>query len=232
MLNIQTVVVSPLQQNTRLFKDPHTHEVTIIDPGADIPQILKQLTPEEKITQIILTHSHIDHVGGLAELLETLQKNHHSKPTVYGHAVEKSFREYIEELGNHYGFPKGYVRNAPEPDVYVSQGDTIRIGGIPFEVRLTPGHSPGHIVLTAPHGEFLIDTHMHTGPLLIAGDVLFRGSIGRTDLPFSSHAELMKSLQTQILPLPDATRVLSGHGPDTTLEREKHFNPFIAPLIA
>ncbi|MBX7145354.1 MAG: MBL fold metallo-hydrolase [Oligoflexia bacterium] len=214
MLEIVTVPVTGFQQNCRLIGDPSSGTAVVIDPGGDVPHILQVLKQRGwRCVEIWLTHSHLDHCGGVTELIAA------SGAKLTAHALEREFRERVAEIAAMYGIPQDQFKACPEPDRAVVASDVLRFGGQKFEVRFTPGHSPGHVVFyCAELG------------LLLAGDTVFAGSIGRTDLPGGDYEQLMQSIAEQILTLPDSTKLLPGHGPDTTIGEERRSNPFLQDL--
>ncbi len=200
--------VGPLQCNCSIIGDEHTREAMVIDPGDQIEDILKILR-EEKLTlkQIVITHAHIDHVGGAMKL-----KAATGAPILMNqndYALLKMLDVQAAWIGMR---PPGMVQ-VDEP---VEQGRALKIGNISSNVIHTPGHTEGSICLYFP-----------VENKLIAGDTLFAGSIGRTDLPGGSMEKIMRSLHTQVLALPDETEVVPGHGPVTTIGEERETNPFL-----
>ncbi len=210
-LRINTVEVSPFVQNCRILWSLGKESALVIDPGGDVPLIESFLNKNNlSCSAIWLTHSHLDHCGGVAKLLER-----YDVPLI-GHEAEKEHRERVSQICQMYGVPPGLMDNCPEPSMYIRGGETLEFMGYSFEVRYTPGHSPGHVCFY----------QKETGTL-IAGDALFAGSIGRTDLPGGNHQELINSIRSQLFTLPDNTVVMPGHGPDTTIGHEKRTNPFL-----
>lgn len=200
--------VGPLQCNCSILGDEQTHEAMVIDPGDQIDDIL-QILAEEKLTlkQIVVTHAHIDHVGGAMKL-----KKATGAPILMNqddHALLKMLPMQAAWVGMR---PPGPV----EIDETVGQGRVLKFGTIPVNVIHTPGHTEGSICLFLPDEK-----------KLIAGDTLFAGSIGRTDLPGGSMDKIMRSLHTRVLALPDDTEVTPGHGPQTTIGDERETNPFL-----
>ena len=200
--------VGPLQCNCSVIGDEKTHEAMVIDPGDQIEGILEILR-QEKLTlkQIVITHAHIDHVGGAMKL-----KAATGAPILMNqndHALLKMLDMQAAWIGMR---PPGEV----QVDEAIGQGRVLKIGEIASNVIHTPGHTEGSICLYFP-----------TEKKLIAGDTLFAGSIGRTDLPGGSMDKIMRSLHTQVLALPDETEVLPGHGPVTTIGEERETNPFL-----
>jgi hydroxyacylglutathione hydrolase len=200
--------VGPLQCNCSVIGDEKTHEAMVIDPGDQIEGILEILR-QEKLTlkQIVITHAHIDHVGGAMKL-----KSATGAPILMNqndYALLKMLDMQAEWIGMR---PPGDV----QVDEAIGQGRVLKIGEISSNVIHTPGHTEGSICLYFP-----------TEKKLIAGDTLFAGSIGRTDLPGGSMDKIMRSLHTQVLALPDETEVIPGHGPVTTVGEERETNPFL-----
>ena len=211
MFEILTLELTPFAQNTRIIFDRASGDSVVIDPGGDYAKIAQSLDSyATKPTQIWLTHSHLDHCGAVRQLQQA------SGAKLYAHPIERELRARVVEICMFYGIPPGEMQSCPEPDVPISGGETLALGEDKFKVLFTPGHSPGHLCFY----------NAATGTL-IAGDTLFAGSIGRTDLPGGDHATLLHSIRQQLLVLPDDTRVLCGHGPDTTIGRERKSNPIL-----
>ncbi|MFL6311444.1 MAG: MBL fold metallo-hydrolase [Terriglobales bacterium] len=200
--------VGPLQCNCSVIGDEKTHEAMVIDPGDQIEGILEILR-QEKLTlkQIVITHAHIDHVGGAMKL-----KAATGAPILMNqndHVLLKMLDVQAAWVGMR---PPGDV----QVDEAIGQGRVLKIGEITSNVIHTPGHTEGSICVYFPAEK-----------KLIAGDTLFAGSIGRTDLPGGSMDKIMRSLHTQVLALPDETEVMPGHGPTTTIGEERETNPFL-----
>jgi len=235
-LIIKTLVVSPYQQNARIITDTKTQKSAIIDPGADCEKILLEADPAlYPVESIFLTHCHIDHCGGVTRLLSLLNTQFHQNPTLYYHSADTPLAEAIDRLGQERGWGPHCV-SPKKPDVDLATVSTFKIGSTEATVLFTPGHAPGHCALffeeiTAQYQD-LFQSQTIDGPLLLSGDALFRESIGRTDLPFGNFSELIDSIKTKFLPLPNTTVVLSGHGRVTTIGHEKNHNPFLTQLTA
>jgi len=202
------IPVSPFEQNCALLWNETTGEGAVIDPGADVPDILAAIAAHNvKVTAIYLTHGHLDHAGGADELAAAL-----SIPIV-GPGVEDAFLlADIQAQAAHFGFR---ARNCT-PTRFLADGERIDIGGATFDVRHCPGHTPGHVVF--------ID---HEAKFAILGDVLFRNSIGRTDFPYGNAAQLVTAIREKLLVLPEDVAFICGHGAGSTIGAEKRSNPFL-----
>lgn len=216
MLKIVPLEVTPLGQNARILVSTESKVAVVVDPGGDVPLILKQLGKlDARCQEIWLTHSHFDHCGGVATLKEA------TGARLKAHRAEGVMRSHVEQIVEMYGLAGEGMKNCPEPDDYIDEGDTLKIDSWSFQVLHTPGHSPGHLCF-----------YEREEGILLAGDTLFNLSIGRTDLPGGDSETLFRSLEEKILVLPDATQVLPGHGPDTTVAFEKKNNPFLLERAA
>ncbi len=207
---LESLVVGPIATNCYLVgKGP---EIAIIDPGGSTEAIINAVESRGlKPASIIITHAHADHilsVGGIAEAYPGIK--------ILIHSAEASF---LTNPSENLSMFMGMQLVAPEATDLVEDGDLVDAGGIPFEVIHVPGHSPGGICL------YNADADSH--PILIAGDTVFDGSIGRTDFPHSDHAAFISKIKEKILSLPPDTTILPGHGPATTVEKEKRYNPFL-----
>ncbi len=202
------ISVSPFQQNCALVWNEATGEGAVIDPGADVPEILAAITANKvKVTAIYLTHGHLDHAGGAAELSAAL-----SIPII-GPGVEDEFLlNGIAVQAANFGFR---AQNCT-PTRYLAEGEQIDIGGIKLDVLHCPGHTPGHLVF--------ID---HAAKFGILGDVLFRNSVGRTDFPYGNTEQLLTAIREKLLVLPDDFAFICGHGAASTIGAEKRSNPFL-----
>jgi hydroxyacylglutathione hydrolase len=214
MLTVTTIPVTLFDQNARVLACSNTGEAVIVDPGGDSEKIV-QVIEEKKLqcSAIWLTHSHLDHCAGVAALLEVF------KVPLIGHREEAPLRARVTAIAGMYGLPAGEWPNCPEPTQYISGGETLTIGSVTARVLYTPGHSPGHVSF-----------YFEQDGVVVSGDALFAGSIGRTDLPGGNHDQLLASIRRELLSLPDSTRVLSGHGPDTTIGAERASNPYVGKL--
>lgn len=211
MLQITTFVLTPFSQNTRILADRSSKAAVVVDPGGEVA-ILTEFLQANSLTckEIWLTHSHIDHCGGVAELLRS------TSAKLLGHKDEQFLRAHVREAAMMFGLSPNEYENCPEPDQYIAEGDELRLGDSTFRVLFTPGHSPGHVSFyNAAEG------------FVVSGDALFRGSVGRVDLPGSDGPTLRRSIREKLATLPPETRVLSGHGPDTEIGIELRSNPFL-----
>ena len=206
---IHSYRLGPLGNNTYLIVDSATKDAAIVDPSFDS----EALWPEVKalgvsVRFVLNTHAHFDHVIGNAfYVAET------GAPLAL-HRSDLSLLQALPEQGRMFGFP---VDPSPDPTLWLEDGQTLMLGETEIQVIFTPGHSPGHVT-------FLVED------AAIAGDCLFAGSIGRTDLPGASHQTLLHSIRTRLLTLPDSTRVLPGHEEATTIGRERLGNPFLRDM--
>ena len=215
MLDIKTIVVTPYQQNARILMDNNTKEAVIIDPGGDSSNILAQLPSNATLKAIWITHSHIDHVSGVVDILNHFMS---SNVDVIAHAEDEFNRENLALQSQMMQFPYSGDFNISQS---CDHDDILSVGSFEFRVLYTPGHAIGHVSFFCKE----IDNDFKT-PILIAGDALFKGSIGRTDLPGGDHRQLLSSISTHLFTLPLETTVCSGHGPDTTIGEERISNPF------
>ena len=209
-LSVTIVPVTPFQQNCCILFDAQEKRGVVVDPGGDVPQIVAAIDKlGVAIEAIWLTHGHIDHAGGAMDLKDAL-----GVPIVGPQAADAFLLSGLEEQARMFGLP-GAVRNCT-PDRWLNDGDALTLAGHRFEVLHTPGHAPGHVVFFDREANFL-----H------AGDVLFSGSIGRTDLPGGDHATLIASIKDKVLPLGDDVGFICGHGPGGRLGQERRTNPFL-----
>jgi glyoxylase-like metal-dependent hydrolase (beta-lactamase superfamily II) len=208
-LKAAIVPVTPFQQNCTLIWDPETMQGAVVDPGGDLDRIEAAIAEVGmKPEKILLTHGHIDHAGGAAEMRERLG----GIPIEGPHEAERPLLDNLDKQGAAYGMEARPVT----PDRWLADGDTVTVAGHTFDVLHCPGHSPGSVVLANRAQQFAL-----------MGDVLFQGSIGRTDLPMGSHEALMHSIRTKVLPLGDEFAFICGHGPTSTIGQERRTNPFI-----
>lgn len=203
------VPVTPFQQNCSIVWNGDTKRGVVIDPGGDLGLIRQGIAETgAAIDRILLTHGHIDHAGGAAELKAEL-----GVPIEGPHIADRFLLDNLEEAAAGYGLSG--ARDV-EPDRWLQEGEQIEIGGTPFDVLHCPGHSPGSIAFINRNLKFAI-----------VGDVLFRNSIGRSDLPGGDHETLIRSIKDKLLPLGDEVAFICGHGPTSTIGEERRSNPFL-----
>jgi glyoxylase-like metal-dependent hydrolase (beta-lactamase superfamily II) len=204
--DVVTLTNGAFAENCYVVADPVTKEAVIVDPGEEAQLFLARIDREGWTpTAVWLTHAHLDHVAGVAAVKAA------TGVKVWLHPLDRPLYDRVPEQGAMFGLD---VHAPPEPDGELAEGQQLTVGGCRFEVLHTPGHTPGHVTFVG-HG------------LAIAGDVLFRGSIGRTDLPGGDSESLVRSIKKRLYTLPDATTVLPGHGPATSIGEEKRTNPFV-----
>ena len=212
-MKVNVTPVTSFQQNCALLCCEETGKAAVVDPGGDLDRIIDAARDcNVEIEKILVTHAHIDHVGGVAELARRLQL-----PIEGPHREDQFWIDALAEQGDMFGLP------APEsflPDRWLDQGDKVNFGNVELDVHHCPGHTQGHIIF------FHFDSR-----LAIVGDVLFRGSIGRTDLPGGDHRMLIDSIRNRLLPLGDEVQFVPGHGPGSTFGHERKTNPFISNPI-
>ncbi len=207
----EVLAVGPLQANCSICGDEQTREAIVIDPGDEASRILDVVRRHHlRLTAIVLTHAHIDHAGAAPELRAA------TAAQVYLHEGDRELLAHLDSQASWLGLePLGSF----EPDEPLREGDRLCVGATELQVLHTPGHTPGSICLWIPAGK-----------KLIAGDTLFRDGIGRTDLPGGNERQILASIKEKLLPLPDETVVTPGHGPETTIGRERELNYFVRAL--
>jgi hydroxyacylglutathione hydrolase len=202
------IPVTPFQQNCTLLWCEKTKKAAVVDPGGDLDHIREAIAQSGvSVEKIILTHGHIDHAGGAAELREDL-----GVPIEGPHEADRFLLERLAEQGQAYGFPA----RAVAPDRWLNEGDTVTVGDLTLDVLHCPGHSPGSVVLVSKDQRFAL-----------VGDVLFQGSVGRVDLPGGDGKALIASIKDKLLPLGDDIAFICGHGPMSTIGQERQSNPYL-----
>ncbi len=211
-LKAAIVPVTPLQQNCTLLWCTQTNKGAFVDPGGDLPRLRAAAAQAGcEIEKILLTHGHIDHCGQAGMLAEEL-----GVPIEGPHEADRFWIARLEDDGRGYGIQAKVF----EPDRWLVDGDTVTVGNLTLSVHHTPGHTPGHVVF-----------HHAPSKLAIVGDVLFQGSIGRTDFPMGNHADLLNAITTKLWPMGDDTAFMPGHGPMSTFGHERKTNPFVADRV-
>jgi hydroxyacylglutathione hydrolase len=206
---IMVVPVTPFQQNCSIVWDEGSGAGAVVDPGGDVDRIVQAIAQTgAKIGKILLTHGHIDHAGGAAELKRRL-----SIPIEGPHADDLFLLQGLDRSGAQYGMDDA---RPVTPDRWLNEGDEARAGDLAFEIFHCPGHTPGSVVLFNREHRFCL-----------MGDVLFQGSVGRTDFPYGDHEALIRSIKEKLIPLGDDVSFLPGHGPASTFGDERRTNPFL-----
>lgn len=210
MLQFKIIPVTAFAQNCTLFWCDQTMEAAVVDPGGDIDKILAEVKAAGvKLVKILITHGHLDHAGGTKALADRL-----SLP-IEGPHVEDKF--WIDSMVQQRAMLNMSHGDSFESDRYLNQGDKVSFGQVEMEVYFCPGHTPGHVIFFDRESK-----------LAQVGDVLFAGSIGRTDFPRGDHATLIHSIRNNLFPLGDEVRFIPGHGPMSTFGHERKTNPFVA----
>lgn len=205
-MNVHHLVVGPFQENTWFLHDPDTKQVVLVDPGAEPRTLLAEIERfGARVSAVWITHAHIDHIGGLAGVQDAWPD-----APVYAHPLDAPLWEHAPRIAAGYGLP---FDNPTGPDKELAEGDTLEFAGETFVVWHLPGHAPGHVGFVSQSTVF-------------GGDVLFAGSVGRVDLPLCDPAALERSL-ARLAAMDPAVTVHPGHGPSTTIAREREANPFL-----
>lgn len=210
MLKVMIAPVTPFQQNCSIVWCDETMEGTAIDPGGDFDMLQQAIAQQGiKVTKVLLTHGHVDHASAAGTMAE-----HYGVKIEGPHEDDLFLIEGLPDSGAKYSFPvyKPFV-----PDRWLTNGDTVSLGNLTFDVVHCPGHTPGHVVFVHKPSK-----------VAFVGDVLFRGSIGRTDFPRGNHADLIRSIRERLFALGDSVQFVPGHGPVSTLGRERMGNPYVS----
>ena len=206
---IKRLVVGPLEENTYIIGDEATKQAIVIDPGDEPDRIMNEVKANGlQVNAIICTHAHFDHVGAAGDVKKATGAN------IILHKEDLETYDRAKDQASFWGYS---VDDLPQPDSYIGEGDEVKVGNLSFKVMHTPGHSQGGICL---YGEGIV----------VTGDTIFQGSVGRTDFPGGSIEKLKESFR-RLLDLPENTHVLSGHGPETTIGNEKTGNFFVNELL-
>jgi hydroxyacylglutathione hydrolase len=209
MLNYTIIPVTAFQQNCSLLWCDQTRQAAVIDPGGDLEVVLAEVQRRGlTLGQIWLTHAHIDHAGGTAELAAQL-----TLPIIGPHPADQFWIDGLAEQSRMFGFPPAQPFT---PTRWLADGDTVTVGHCTLQVRHCPGHTPGHVVFYSPEIK-----------RAFVGDVLFAGSIGRTDFPQGDHDTLIASIVERLWPMGNDTVFIPGHGPESTFGRERQSNPHV-----
>ncbi len=204
------IPVTPFQQNCTLLWCEQSKKAAVVDPGGDVDKVLAKLAELGlELEKILLTHAHIDHAGGTAELAKQA-----GVPIEGPHIGDKFWVDGLSQQSQMFGFPQVEMFT---PDRWLEGGDRVTVGNETLDVLHCPGHTPGHVVFYSPESQ-----------LAQVGDVLFQGSIGRTDFPQGDHATLISSIREKLFPLGDDVAFIPGHGPMSTLGHERKTNPFVS----
>lgn len=209
-MNITVIPVTPFAQNCSLIWDPDTLTGALVDPGGDVEKLYSAVQQHKvNIDKVILTHGHLDHVGGTVAVAA-----HYQVPIIGPHKGDEFWLQSLMQQSQMFGFPPAQPFS---PNRWLEHNDTITLGKLTIDVIHCPGHTPGHVALVE-----------RTSNKAIVGDIIFAGSIGRTDFPKGNHQQLIESIREKLFALPDAMTVYPGHGPTTTIGQEKTSNPFVA----
>ncbi|MBS9438606.1 MBL fold metallo-hydrolase [Photorhabdus noenieputensis] len=213
-MKYQIIPVTAFMQNCTLIWNEESKEAAIVDPGGETEKLIAEIERRGlKLTQILLTHGHFDHVGATAEVAK------HFNVPIYGPHQEDAFWiEGLQAQSRMFG-----IEECPsfEPDRWLNEGDKLRVAGVDLSVLHCPGHTPGHVVFVN-----------HEDKLIYMGDVLFKGGIGRSDFPRGNHQQLINSIKDKLLPLGDDYEFIPGHGPMSTLGYERQTNPFLQDEVS
>ncbi len=205
----ERLIVGPLEENSYIIGDEATKEAIVVDPGDESDRIIEIIQDRNlRVHSIICTHTHFDHVGAVGDIKKA------TGARILIHKEDQQIYETAKDQAAFWGYD---FDDIPQPDGFIDEGDTIQVGNMNFKVMHTPGHSPGGICL---YGD----------GVLITGDTLFKGSVGRTDFPGGSMEELRKSFR-RLLSLPENTKIFSGHGPESTVGIEKRTNYFVNEFL-
>jgi len=209
MMKFKILPVTHYQQNCSLIWCNTTKQAALIDPGGEAARLLREVDELGlKLEMVLLTHGHVDHVAAASQIAEQRQV-----PIIGPHEADAFWLEILPQHAEKLGFPP---TDSFTPNRWLKDEETIQLGTLHLRVRHTPGHTPGHVIF-----------YSHVGNTVFVGDVLFQGSIGRTDFPQGDHATLIDSINRHLLSMDDDVTVVPGHGPTTTIGEERRHNPFL-----
>ncbi len=213
-MRVVVIPVTPFMQNCSVLICETSRRCAVVDPGGDLERIVAATQDADaEVEKILVTHAHIDHAGGVAELAERLEV-----PVEGPQREDQFWIDALPEQSARFGFPPA---RAFVPDRWLEQDDRVSFGDVELAVRHCPGHTPGHVIFFQAQAR-----------LAVVGDVLFRGSIGRTDFPRGDHATLIRSIREQLWPLGDDVQFIPGHGPTSTFGEERRSNPFVGDEVS
>lgn len=208
-MNYHIIPVTAFAQNCSLIWCEETQQAALVDPGGDAARIKQEVAGKPvTVTQILLTHGHLDHVGAAAELAQ-----HYNVPVIGPQKEDEFWLQGLPDQSRMFGLEECQPLT---PDRWLEEGDSVALGNIPLEVLHCPGHTPGHIVFFD-----------RASRLLVSGDVVFKGGVGRSDFPRGDHGQLIDAIKRKLLPLGDDVTFIPGHGPMSTLGYERLHNPFL-----
>jgi hydroxyacylglutathione hydrolase len=212
-LEVRIVPVTPFQQNASVLVCRDSGAAAVVDPGGDLERILGAVEQAEgRLEQILLTHAHLDHAAATAELAERA-----GVPIIGPHRDDAFLIESLPDHAARFGFPPARTF---APDRWLEDGDTVEVGRVTLRVRHCPGHTPGHVVFVSEQDR-----------VAVVGDVLFQGSVGRSDLPGGNHDQLVSSIRERLWPFGEDVTFVPGHGPTSTFGHERKFNPFVMDAL-
>ena len=212
MLRYQIIPVTHFEQNCSLVWCDQTHEAALIDPGGDIPRLQAAIAAHKlQLKALWITHGHLDHAGAAAPLAAQ-----YGVPIIGPHQADQFWIDGMPMQAQMFGFP---AAQSFTPTRWLQDGDTVQIGQCTLQVRHTPGHTPGHVVFYSAEAQ-----------RAFVGDVLFAGSIGRTDFPQGNHQDLLDSIRQKLWPMGDDTVFIPGHGPESSFGQERQSNPFVREI--
>jgi hydroxyacylglutathione hydrolase len=209
-LHVRTFVAPGFGENAYIAWREGERRAVCFDPGGSVDEMIRTLDAEQLVIEaILLTHAHIDHLEGVAEMAA------HTGAPIYLHPADRPLYDHVAQQGRQFGMR---IQEPPPPDHELAHGQQLELAGVSWQVRHVPGHSPGHVLFFVPEAQ-----------CAFVGDIVFQGSIGRSDLPGGDYAQLMAGIREQVLTLPGDTMLFPGHGPETTAAHERTTNPFLIP---